>query len=65
MTDLKSTLRQVIEYIGRPRAEFRIVDVDAFDTRLKTLERRQREIAARLRLLEIQSDPFGLDNDAR
>jgi len=62
MVDLLAALRQMLHQFGRPRPEFRITDVDAFDERLTSLEQRQVEIAARLRLLEQQGDPRGINH---
>jgi hypothetical protein len=54
-------LRRLLRLLGRPqeaRSDGR--DLRVIDERLGSLEQRQREIAARLRLLERQADPRDL-----
>jgi len=57
---MHDVLRRLWQRFGHPEQRvFRITDVDAFDERINVLERRQRDIAARLKLLEQQADPRG------
>ena len=63
MSDLTDIIRHVFTRFGRPHVSesHRATDanMELLDHRLGDVEERQRLIAARLRLLEIQSDPQG------
>lgn len=65
VSELAEMLRHWLGRFGRPTQFAEMAEHEqAVDTRLTTLERRQRDIAARLRLLEIQSDPRGIGRDS-
>jgi hypothetical protein len=63
MSDLADILRHVFTRFGRPQVaeSHRATDenMELLDHRLGDVEDKQRAIAARLRLLEIQADPQG------
>lgn len=67
MSGLDDAIRHIFRCLGRFGRPDRIDATDArddkVDTRLSSLERKQRDIRARLRLLEIQSDPRGISDD--
>jgi len=62
-TEVLLLLRQALSHFGRPRLDNRGVTVEHFDERITTLEQRQQEIAARLRILEIAGDPRGIRDE--
>lgn len=59
---MDEVLRGLLRRFGRPSISpaIGIGEIDEFDERLAVLEREQREIDARLRLLEQQADPRGI-----
>jgi hypothetical protein len=63
MSDLTDIIRHVFARFGRPQVAeaHRATDenMELLDHRLGDVEEKQRSIAARLRLLEIQADPQG------
>lgn len=55
----------VRQWFRRPSIGEQVTERDeAVDGRLSALERRQQEIAARLRLLEVAGDPRGIRDDS-
>lgn len=63
MSDLPDLLRHLFSRFGRPPGVERLratdANIEAVDTRLTVVEQRQRDIAVRLRLLEMTADPRG------
>ena len=66
MLDIIITVINSVRAFGRPPSPRAALDADdaVRDERIGALERRQREIAARLRLLEVAGDPRGLRDES-
>lgn len=64
VSELSDAVRRLLRHFGRPETMAATIEHDeAVDTRLTDLERRQLEIAARLRILEKASNPRGIGFD--
>lgn len=61
VSDLRDAIRRLFQRFGRP-SQFDLNEEhdEKVDGRLTVLEQRQREIAARLRILEKQGNPRGI-----
>ena len=64
--DLVALVRERLRQVGRPPTVGEVIDADdaVRDERISVLEQREREIQARLRLLEIAGDPRGIRDES-